>query len=332
MRKFQSFDSIKNYLKTEIVPYEDKKYDILRNVITSKGKQRITFKKLSFVSVVSLVLVVSVAFSFGSDFSDLIKSMNGVVKGILSNNKGEVVYQLGIRTDSESFEQRQAQREYRDKVKNDFMDLSKSLESKLPDDKVALFIPVKGLESFIYSEILNLKEYFYTIKDIRNSLPKDSPFPIYIPEEYTFEKSFAFYNFEPFYLPALKEMTYDEYLEQLFEEAKASGEDYYYKEYNRLNSIDEFHIWYRSTTENGFKGNDSLSIRFSKGASVSVIDSKKDREVKTIEHNGREYLVYDDAIYTTYLYIDDQLWNVEIVSNLDKSEIFKIIDGIEALN
>ncbi|WP_066507744.1 hypothetical protein [Abyssisolibacter fermentans] len=332
MKKFQSFDDVEKYLKTEEVYYEDKKNIILKNIRrSSTSNQRFIYNKIVFVTILLLISVTMVAFTFGyiPEHKDFVKEHNGDIKATLTDGNGNIVIQLGVMSDRDNYDKCMLKSQQREVVAEEFENITKLLKDKIPNDKVALFIPVKGLKSFVYFDILNSMEFHYTIKSIKNKIPINSPFPKYISKEYTFDQACIFYSYENFYKPYQKEMTYREYLEKLFTEAKLLDKDYYYKEYERFSKFDNFNLRYKGSIKNKFNEYPQLDIFIKKGKMTSIIDSEISySKTEIIEHNGKKYLKEDNCYYT-YCYIDDQLWIIKIVSSLTEDEIFKIMESIE---
>ena len=72
-----------------------------------------------------------------------------------------------------------------------------------------------------------------------------------------------------------------------------------------------------------------LHLSFKKGKTTVLQDSgTSELPTEIIEYNGRKYLK-DDMAYYTYVYIDDELWTIEIGTGQNIDEISKIIDSIE---
>lgn len=332
MKKFQSFEDVNNYLHTEEIPYTDNKQEILKSIEVKAGNHRIGYKKVSFVCTVIFILIMTVAFTFGyiKEHECFVKAHNGIIKDKLIDNNGNIVVQVGI-MDPENYAERRHESEQRDIVSDKFADLSKSLEDKLPDDKVAVFIPVKDLESFIDLKILNSYENYYTIEDMKKNIPSSNPLPKYIPKGFDFSKALVFYDYEDFHAPYEDKMTYKEFLEKQFNEAKTEGKGYYYKEYGRFNEIYRYILEYKTNNfqESKLDSTQILHLSFKKGKTTVLQDSgTSELPTEIIEYNGRKYLK-DDMAYYTYVYIDDELWTIEIGTGQNIDEISKIIDSIE---
>lgn len=349
MKKFQSFDDIENYLKNERLPYTDNKDKILDKINNNIKYKKFTYKKVVLICAIALILITAAAFTFGyiPEHEEFVKAHNGKINYTLTDDNGDIVIQLGVMDDVENNSKRQDEMIQREKVAKEFEDISNELENKLSNDKMAVFIPVKGIDSFIEHDLLNYDisnwiETYYTIEDIKNYIPKHSPLPKYIPKGFTFNKSDLVYLYEN-----ANEINSREFLNKLFKEAKASGKDYYYKEYKRSSESHSIYLEYKQTnSDKDTKTNSepSLNITFRKGKTTHIHDfgSGVGMKVKTIEHNGKKYLVKhstydyggrmgDDYEYYTYVYINDELWTIEISKpkTIAVDEIFKIVESME---
>lgn len=348
MKKFQSFDDIENYLKNERLPYTDNKDKILDKINNNIKYKKFTYKKVVLICAIALISITTVAFAFGfiPEHDEFVKAHNGKINYTLTDDNGDIVIQLGEVDDVENDSKRQDEMIQREKVAKEFEDISNELENKLSNDKMALFIPVKGIDSFIEYDLLNYDisnwiETYYTIEDIKNYIPKHSPLPKYIPKGFTFNKSDLVYFYED-----ANEINSREFLNKLFEEAKASGKDYYYKEYKRSSQSHSFYVEYKQTNsdkDTKIHFEPRLNMRFKKGKTtrISEFSSGVEKKAKTIEHNGKKYLVesytrddgtrMEDYRYYTYVYINDELWTIEISKSktIAVDEIFKIVESME---
>lgn len=335
MKKFQSFNDIENYLKREEIPYKDNKAEILKKMEFNNSK-RLSIKRIALVYAVLLVLITGVAFAIGyiPEHKKFVDAHGGKIMDTLTDNNGEVIIQLGtIEYTNDSIE-RSIEEVKRQKVAKEFEDISESLDKQIPDDKVALFIPVKGLDRFIDLKILNSHDEYYTMEVTKDILPQDSPLPKYIPEGFTFEKADVFYNYENFYKPYEKEMTFKEYLSKLFDEAKTLGKDYYFKEYKRLDASANYFLDYTGVKKDGDNFESHLYLGIKKGKWTSLSSNYVSSDNEIIEYNGRKYLKVDEFSYYTYIYLDDELWTISINLSrpniLDIEELFKIIESMES--
>ncbi|MTI71722.1 MAG: hypothetical protein FH751_15855 [Firmicutes bacterium] len=330
MKKFQSYKEIEDFLKEEEIPFRDNKKEILTSI--ESNNKRYKTKKIALVCSILLILITSLAFTYGyiREHEEFVKAHKGEIKGKLIDNKGNIVVQVGV-MDNEDYDKRKNESKKRYKVSQKFENISKSLERKLPDDKIALFIPVKDLDKLTDFDILNNTEKDYTIKDIKDTVTIDNPIPKAIPEGFKFNRSFVNYKYENFYKPYEKEMTYKQYLNKLFKEAKKEGKDYYYKEYKRFSELSSFWIEYTNNKEYIQR----LFLQFKKGKTTLLHDNRYPNDFKTkiIKHNGKKYLT-DFKSYYTYVYIDDELWTIRIdkPDELNINEMFKIIESIESNN
>lgn len=333
MKKFQSFEDVANYLSTEEVPFTDNKDEIIRNIDVKIASPRTSYRKLTLVFTVFLILITSVVFAYDNmkKIKWFFESHDAIIQGELTDDKGNIVVQLGA-MDPKNSEERKKDSRQRQSVSNRFRTVVRSLEDKLPDNKIALFIPVKNLESFTCHEILNFTEYYYTIEDTKNYIPDNSPIPKYVPEIFMFSRSEVNYNYEDFYEPYREVMTYKEYLEKLFKKAKEEEQDYYYEEFTRFDEVFRYKLEYINISDEVNEKNviPWLDIIFFKGITATISDNGKG-EIATeiIRYNSREYLK-NENFYYTYIYIGDQLWTICVNTGLDIDEISKIIESIEA--
>lgn len=341
MKKFQSFNDIENYMKTENVPYTCNKKEILKNLNDKvSNRKHFMYRKtilvcgilLLFISITS-VAIAAITLGFIPGHEEYVKSHKGKIISTLSDENGECVFQAGVIDDLDNYNERVIESRKRDEVQKEFEDVSKSLEDKLSDDKVALFIPVRGLDSFIDIQILNMDETYYSIKDMEKNGSVYFPVPKSIPQGFKFSSSNVWYGYEDFYEPYSKELTYKEFLEKLFNEAKDQGKDYYYKEYKRYNTCGFFMLEYRGTAfdNENIETERSIQLIIRKGKNTIISDNNTGTlDMDMIEHNGRKYLV-EDNIYYTYFYIDDELWSIEICapSTIARKEIFKIVESMK---
>lgn len=332
MKKSQCFSDIESCLKNEEVPYKDNKEEILRSIKSDKMYNGFRYRKLALVSIVLLVVVITAAFTFDyiREHEAFVKEHNGNIEATLSDDEGNIVIQLGAMSDIENYEVRLNESNARDRVSKEFESISKPLEDKLPGDKIALFIPVKGLETMIDFDILNTIENYQNFEDMKKNISADSPLPAYIPESFTFSKASVYLEYDNFYEPYSNEMTYKEYLMKLFEETKVLGKDYFYKEYDRSNETLAYWIFYTADSKDEFNSYPQLSIEFKKGKMTSLADNGVSSfETETIDNNGRKYLKYDNTYYT-YTYVNGELWTIEICKprNLEVEDMYKIIESI----
>lgn len=336
MKKFQSFEGIANYLHTEEVPFKDNKDKILRNINAKNTSPITSYKKLSLVFAALLILITSVAFAYGyiKEHEKFVEAHDGVIQAKLTDDKGNIVVQIGAMK-SKNYAERKKESEQRRIVSDRFLVTSRTLENQLPNDKIALFIPVKGLESITDFQVLNWIENYFTIEETRENISSNSPLPKYIPEGFVFSKSLLLYGYEDFYKPYEDKMIYKEFLTILFEEAKREGKDYYYKEYARFNEVNEYRLEYDSVggTDNAQRFPQGLTVNFKKGPTTVLYDGATDKMItEVIEHNEKKYLRERNTYYT-YIYIDDELWTIEIrvqvIIKLGIEEISKIIESIE---
>lgn len=332
MKKLQSFEDVSNYLHKEEVPFKDNKEKILRSINAKATNPIASYKKLSLVFAASLILISSVAFAYGhiAELERFIKTHDGAVQEKLTDDKGNIVVQIGV-MNPENYEERRNESIQRDSVLNRFKYIYEDLEDKISKDKIALFIPVKNLATFTGHQILNWYDHYYTMEDTKKNIPDNSPIPAYVPKGFIFDKSLVRYKYEEFYEPYKEEMTYREFLIKLFEETKKEGKDYYYKEFARLDEVLCYRLEYSNTSNevNEDKVVPWLSLEFTKGESAVLSDNGTSKVVtEIIEHNGREYLK-EESFYYTYTYIDEELWTICVNTGLSIDEISKIIESIE---
>lgn len=332
MKKFQSYDDVEKFLMSEKIPYKDNKEKILEELKTKPNIKFHVSRKALLICAIFAILTFTVAFTFGyiteQEHVDFVKAHNGEILSTLTDENGDVVVQIGV-MDNSNFEERKLEEYERMAVAKRFENISQPLEDNLPDDKVALFIPVSGLDSIKDFDVLNDYEIYYTIEDIKNNIKGSIPLPEYTPDGFTFSDSLVFYQYEDYYKQYEDESTHKEFLSQLFEQAKTVGEEYYYKEYTRYKDSESYWLNY------SFNENSDISKKFTvmigKGKMSSLMDNG-DREVQieTIEHNGREYLYYDNE-YATYVYLNGELWTIRIVKpkELETDDVFKIIESIK---
>ena len=325
MKEFQSFEDVINYLATEEIPFTDCKQDIMKRLNAGILSKKNTYRKLCIICAISFTLIISAAFTLGyiKEHAEFVKAHAGEIRGKLVDDRGNIVIQAGVASEAEEYESRMLEQEQRKISVEKFDYIKKNLEDKLPDDKIAIFIPVKGLESFTDFSILNWCEYYYTIEDARDNISHYGPLPGYIPDGFAFIESGVYYEYENYYEPYEEKMTYNEFLMKLFEKTKKDQKDYYYKEYNRLNEVRGYSLEY--------KGNDEaqrIYLYFKKGKTTVLHDSGTEKLVpETIEHNGRKYLK-DEFSYYSYFYIGDDLWTVRITAGIEEDEIFRIMESI----
>lgn len=338
MKKFQSFEDVSNYLNIEEVPFTDNKDEIIRSIDIKTASPRTSYRKLTLVFTVILILITSVAFAYDRIYGYIkkhevfIESHDGVIKEVLTDDESNIVVQVGTMSREQS-EKLNVESQQRPSQSKEFKDIYEELEKGLPEDKIALFIPVKNLKSFSDFEILNDRRRHNTFEEIKENLPSGSPIPKYIPEGLEFIKAEVFYKYE-----YLFGSDYN-YLNILFEEAKNEGKDYYYKEFTNLNRLRRYNIDYRGNISlaDEKKHVPSIHMIFKKGETTNLIVTDPD-EVLTeiIEYKEKiflkEYLRKEDSYctYYTYIYIDDELWTITIYTGLGIEEIAKIIEGIEA--
>lgn len=325
MKKFQSFEDVTNYLTTEEIPFTDCRQDILKRLNAKISRKKNIYRKLCIICAVSFTLIISAAFTLGyiKEHAEFVKAHAGEIKGKLIDDKGNIVVQVGVVGEAEKYENRMLESGQRKISAEKFDYIRKNLEDKLPDDKVAIFIPVKGLEAFADFSILNWCEYYYTIEDMRNSISYYGPLPGYIPDGFALIESGVYYEYENYYKPYEEKMIYKEFLAKLFEEAKKDQKDYYYKEYNRLNEVRGYSLEYESNGEV-----QRIHLNFKKGKTTILHDSGTDELMtEIIEHNGRKYLK-DEFSYYTYFYIGDDLWTIRITAGIEEDRIFRIMESI----
>lgn len=325
MKKFQSFEDIINYLNTEEIPFIDNKQDILKRLNTKFVTPKVAYRKLCIICAVSFALIISVActLDYIKEHEEFVKAHAGETKGKLVDDRGNIVIQVGVVGEVEKYESRMHESEQREIVSKKFDYIKKYLKDNLPDDKVAIFIPVKGLETFIDFSILNWCEYYYTIEDMKNNISYYEPLPRYIPDGFAFSESCIYYEYENYYKPYEEDITYKEFLVKLFEEAKKDQKDYYYKEYNRLNGVTGYSLEYESNSEK-----QKIYLDFKKGKTTILHDSGTDElTTEIIRHNGRKYLK-DEISYYTYFYIGDDLWTIKITTDLEEDEILRIMESV----
>jgi hypothetical protein len=325
MKEFQSFEDVINHLTTEEIPFTDCKQDILRRLDAKKLSKKNTYRKLCTICAVSFTLIISSAFTLGyiKEHAEFVKAHAGEIRGKLIDDRGNIVIQAGVVGEAEKYENRMLESNQRRISAEKFEYIKKNLEDKLPDDKVAVFIPVKGLETFTYFSILNWCEYYYTIEDVRNSITHYGPLPGYIPDGFALIESGVYYEYENYYEPYEEKMTYKEFLMKLFEKAKKDQKDYYYKEYNRLNKVRGYSLEYKGDDEA-----QRIYLYFKKGKTTILHDSGTDELMtEIIERKGRKYLK-DESSYYTYFYIGDDLWTVRITAGIEEDRIFRIMESI----
>ena len=325
MKKFQSFEDVINHLIIEEAPFTDCKQDILKRLNYKILSKENTYRKLCIICAVSFTLIISAAFTLGyiKEHAEFIKAHAGGIRDKLIDDRGNIVIQVGVVGEAVKYENRMLELEQRRISSEKFNNIKKNLEDKLPDDMVAIFIPVKGLEAFADFSILNWCEYYYSIEEMRNSLSYYVPLPGYIPDGFALVESGVYYEYENYYKPYEEKMTYKEFLMKLFEEAKKDQKDYYYKEYNRLNEVKGYSLEYKSNDEA-----QRIYLYFKKGKTTILHDSGTDELMtEIIEHNGRSYLK-DEFSYYTYFYIEDDLWTVRITAGIEEDRIFRIMESV----
>lgn len=320
MKKFQSFNDIEDYLSKEEVPYKDNKEEILRKIECSTVKPGFKYKKLAFVSLVLLALVITVAFTYGyiREHESFVKAHDANIIATLADNNGNIVVQLGIMDEDEKGKNSFEETTPRLSTSQEFEDVVQDLEDNLPNDKIGVFVPVKGRKYLYYFDVLNYDDKYDNLEDLKKNISDDSPIPKYIPKRFRFEEASVVYNIND-------SLSID--LNKLFEEAKASGMDYIYREFERSNEVESYSIKYRSTS--GFYG---MSVYFKKGKTTLIAETSK-LYTETIEYNGRKCLKSGDSYYT-YIYIDDELWTIEFMKPniVVIEEIFKMIESIDEAN
>lgn len=331
MKKLRSFNDVENYLKIENVPYKDNK-DEIQKKLNNMSNKKCSMSRRMVVACATLVVFVSITsiaigitLGFIPEHDSFVASHKGKILNTIYDDEN-CVFQIGIVDDLENYNKRHEQSKLRDEVAKSFEDISIKLEKKLPNDKVALFIPVEGLDSFIDYQVLNDAENYNAIEDIQSNMSNNLLLPKYIPEGFDFSSSEVFYYFEDFYKPYEKEFTFIEYLNKLFDETKSQGKNYYYKEGKRTNTCRSFMIDYESK-----EAETPLQLVVKRGKTTIISDVNKDSlYIKDIEYNGTKYLV-EDNIYYTYLNVNDELWNIEILapSSVDNEEVFKIVESMK---
>ena len=325
MKEFQSFEDVINRLTIEEIPFTDCKQDILKRLNAKVLSKRNTYRKLCIICAVSFTLIISAAFTLGyiKEHAEFVKAHAGEIKGKLIDDKGNIVIQTGVVGKAGKYEDHMLSSDKKRISAEKFDYIKKSLEDKLSNDKVAIFIPVKGLEAFADFSILNWCEYYYTIEDMRNYISHYGPLPEYIPDGFELIESGVYYEYENYYKPYEEKMTHKEFLMKQFEEAKKNQKDYYYKEYNRLNEIRGYSLEYESIGEA-----QRIYLYFKKGKTTILHDSGTDElTTEIIEHNGRKYLK-DEFSYYTYFYNGDDLWTIRITAGVEEDRIFRIMESI----
>lgn len=337
MKKLHSFSDLETGLKQEKIPYEDHKKDILENLNTTKNNATYLTRKV-LVICASLLLFISLTsaaiatkgFGLIPENQAFIEAHNGEIITSLYDTSGNCVYEIGI-IQNENIEEHGNDMLKRHNLDNDFENISKSLEAELPNDKVALLIPVKNLDSFINLNILNSTETYKSIEDMQKE-GINVPTPAYLPEGFTFTEIMVNYQYED-----PKELTDIQTINQFFNETKAEGKDYYYKEYDRYTSFGHIYLTYTN------KVGKELFLRFRKGKGCSLSDPvtihqssdttqfiEKEIPIQKSVYNGREYAVEDNNTYHSYFYTSDQLWSILILSSsyIEAEEIMKMVESM----
>lgn len=138
---------------------------------------------------------------------------------------------------------------------------------------------------------------YYTLDEVKEHIPDNSPLPGYIPGGYGFNYSVINPN--------------------------TSQPAYWLNYLNRNISNNEQKVIVIT----------SLQLHITKGQlSVSVNKELPEMDTVIIEHNGKEYIKQidgDNNLYYTYLYIDDELWTITIATSLSDDEVFKIVEELE---
>ncbi len=337
MKKFQSFEDVANYLSLEEVPFTDRKNEIMKNIDARATGLRTSHRKLTLVFTAILILITSVAFAYDRIYGYIkrheifVEAHDGKINEVLTDDRGNIVVQVGTMS-RERHEELENEHMQRPTQSNEFKTIYEELEKELPEDKLALFIPVKDLESFSDFVILNNYRRYDTFEEFKEKLPSGSPIPNYIPEGFEFIKSDVTYSHEYIF-----ELDYN-YLKTLFEEAKSEGKDYYYKEFTNLNRLGSYSIDYRGNISLADEKMyvPSIHMIIKKGETTNLYVKDPDEVfTEVIEYKGRsflrEHIKKEDSYctYYTYMYIDDELWTISISTGLSVEEVAKIVESIE---
>lgn len=335
MKKFHTFKDIENCLIEENVSYIDQKSSILEKASTSKPS--IASKKMIIICA-TLVLFISLTsaaiatngFGLIPEHKEFIQSHDGNILASIYDKKGNCVYQAGIIDHSNNPAQREKLIQW-DEANQKYQSLFDELESTLSDDTVALVIPTKELDSYTLYNVLNTSETYKDLSDIQGD-SFNIPLPQKLPNGYQLESVDISYDYTHFYNPDNNNLSSMDYLKQCFEEANSQGLDYYYKEYDRLDTFNWFRLVYTDTY------NHQLSISIKKGKGTILTEplnetAKNDNFIAT-SYNNREYIKkgYEGtcgSIYT-YYYIDDILYTISI-SNIYHLPIEDIMEMVESL-
>lgn len=319
MKKFHSFNDLETKLKQENIPYEDHKEDLLESLKTIKNNtsyltRRVIIICASLLLFISLTTVAIATKGFGliPSSESFIKDCNGEITHYIQDTAGNYVSQFGTCPTDENKDQKSQELEkIQDELDKEYESIKESLEANLPDDKIGIIIPVKNLDSIVRVYWLNGKETYDSIEDMRNNII-NAPFPTYIPFNYDISTIEVIYG----------RSTKDD-LAKRFEEAKAEGKDYYYNEYDRIP---------RSFTLNFDDGWDKLGVDYRIGESsilTKVTSGEHALEFEKFSHNDREYLCQHNSSYYSYFYASDQLWTINITTNVIKrDEVIEIVESM----
>lgn len=138
---------------------------------------------------------------------------------------------------------------------------------------------------------------YYSLDEVKEHIPDNSPLPGYIPGGYEFNYSVINPN---------------------------KSQPAYWLNYLNKNI---------SNNEQKVTVITSLQLHITKGQlSVSVNKELPEIDTVIVEHNGKEYIKQidgDNSLYYTYLYIDNELWTIIIATSLSDDEVFKIVEELE---
>lgn len=331
-KKFHSMDDILDYLNQEKVPFENHKSYILEELDINMNKKTYKFSKKMAIACTAIILFISIT-------SVAIATEGfGLLRKNVKDKDGNIILEYGI-TDERKY------KEYKDEFQSRvysykiFSEFYNSIEQQIPDGKLALVIPVKNYNSYLphSARFFGGNKIFDSHEDMINCNIK-FPEPHYIPKEYSFNKSRMYFYHQNMDV-CFDEECNEDLFNRLFDEAKAEGLEYYYKELDvskdiKTKNLKDVFLIYRSEKDSeGLKNEQinflelSITISNNKSSIERSIDNVEKREI-----NGREYLI-DGLVYNTYIYIDDQLWTVAIYSSFaykDRDEIIsKIVESIK---
>ncbi|GMQ61088.1 hypothetical protein [Vallitalea maricola] len=329
--KFHSMDDILDNLNQENVPFENHKSYILEELNKDINKKTYRISKKMAIACTAIILFISIT-------SVAIATEGfGLLRKNVKDKNGNIILEYGI-TDERKYKEDKDEFESRVYSYKIFSKFYNSIEQQIPDGKFALVIPVKNYNSYLphSARFFGGNKIFHSHEDMIKSNIK-FPEPHYIPKEYSFSKSRMYFYHENMGV-CFDEKCNEDLFNKLFNEAKAEGLEYYYKELDvskdiKTENLKDVFLIYRKKESEELKSEQmnfselSITISNNKFSIERNIDNVEKREI-----NGREYLV-DGLVYNTYIYIDDQLWTVEVCSSFaykNRDEIIsKIVENIK---